>query len=79
MSDYPSNGKGGVSTTLGRVEIDDQLRLFVAEPAPFPERQYRRLLDGGAPFQDAKGSLSGKRKGPEEEYWFPFQDRKSVV
>ena len=72
MSDYPSNGKGGVSSTLERVQTDDQLRLFVAEPAPFPERQYRRLLDGGAPFQDVKGSLGGKRKGPEKEYWFPF-------
>ena len=41
VSDYPSNGKGGASATLERVEPDDQLRLFTSEPAPFPERQYR--------------------------------------
>lgn len=51
---------------------DDQLRLFAPEPAPFPERLYRQLLDGGAPFRELKGSLGGKKKEPEKEYWFPF-------
>ena len=72
MSDYPSNGKGGASCLLEHDKPDGQLRLFAAERAPFPERQYQRLVGGGAPFQEFKGSLGGKKKTPEKEYWFPF-------
>ena len=72
MSDYPSNGEGGASCLLEHDKPDGQLRLFAAERAPFPERQYQRLMGGGAPFQEFKGSLGGKKKAPEKEYWFPF-------
>jgi DNA polymerase I-like protein with 3'-5' exonuclease and polymerase domains len=57
---------------LARGKPDDQLTLFVAEPTPFPEKQYRRLTDGGSPFQELTGTLGGKRTVPQKEYWFPF-------
>ena len=72
MSDYPSNGEGGASCLLEHDKPDCQLRLFASERAPFPERQYQRLVGGGAPFQEFKGSLGSKKKAPEKEYWFPF-------
>ena len=71
MHDGVSNPNCGVQV-LARGKLDDQLTLFVAEPTPFPEKHYRRLMDGGAPFQEFTGSLGGKRTASKEEYWFPF-------
>lgn len=71
MHDGVSNGKSG-NLAFARGNPDDQLTLFVAETTAFPEKQYRRLTDGGAPFQEFTGSLGGKRTAPQKEYWFPF-------
>jgi len=68
--DAPNRNIGDLALARGKPE--DQLALFVAEPTPFPEKQYRRLTDGGAPFQEFTGSVAGKRTTPQEEYWFPF-------
>lgn len=71
MHDGVSNRSSG-ALTVARGKPDDQLALFSAEPAPFPEKMYRRLTDGGAPFQEFPGSLGGKRIASQKEYWFPF-------
>ncbi len=71
MHDGVSNRTSG-GLALARGQADGQLTLFAAEPAPFPEKQYRRLTDGGAPFQEFTGSLGAKRAAPHREYWFPF-------
>jgi len=68
--DAPNRNIGDLALARGKPE--DQLALFVAEPTPFPEKQYRRLTDGGAPFQEFTGSVAVKRTTPQEEYWFPF-------
>lgn len=72
MDDGVSKQTNG-NLVLARGKADDQLTLFVAEPTPFPEKHYRRLMDGGAPFQEFTGSLGGKRTTPQKEYWFPFR------
>jgi hypothetical protein len=72
VHDGASNrNNGGVGVAV-RGKPDDQLTLFVAEKTPFPEKLYRRLTDGGAPFQEFTGTLGGKRTVPQREYWFPF-------
>ena len=72
MHDGSSNRNGSNLALAGRGKPDDQLALFAAEPTPFPEKQYRRLTDGGPPFQEFTGTLGGRRTGQQEEYWFPF-------
>lgn len=71
MHDGVSNRSSGDLAVAGG-KPNDQLALFTAEPIPFPERIYRRLTDGGAPFQEFAGSLGGKRVASQREYWFPF-------
>lgn len=63
------NSKSNPSV-LGAHQPPDQLTLFAAEAAPFPEAQYRRLTDGGPPFQEYTCVL--KSAPSRKEYWFPF-------
>jgi DNA polymerase I-like protein with 3'-5' exonuclease and polymerase domains len=72
VHDGSSNRTGSNLALAGRGKPNDQLALFAAEPTPFPEKQYRRLTDGGPPFQEFTGSLGGRRTGQQKEYWFPF-------